>query len=62
MQAHTSINEVIQNAFFPKLQMAFSKKENPLEIAQHLEKHDFTLRKEMLLFQTKLNSKKLNDK
>ena len=44
------IDSLTWAAFFPKLSMSFSPNENPLRIANSLEKMGKVLKKELLLF------------
>ncbi len=52
-QGNLNINQLTWHAFFPKLSMTFSSKENPLEIANSLDKLSVILKKELLLVQHK---------
>ena len=49
VERDVNINSLTWSAFFPKLSMTFSSKENPLEIANSLEKLSNILKKELLL-------------
>jgi len=48
---NANVNALTWSAFFPKLSMTFSSKENPLAIANSLEKLSNMLKKELLLVQ-----------
>lgn len=48
------IDSLLWSAFFPRLKMSFSSRENPLEIVESLKKMEMILKKEMLLFYQKV--------
>ena len=56
------VSKLVKNAFFPKLQMKFSERENPLDIVAQLERYDLNLKKEMLYFQQNIDQRNLNSR
>lgn len=53
-------DQLVQSAFFPALNMKFTKRENPLQIVSAIDKQVRKLRMEMLLFQQNISKASLD--